>query len=114
MLLVSTCSLLVASAALQALSGLYRPLLFATLGWAPLPWGLWILHPVARKASVALLWLVVIVLPIGPINPFAAMDRVVYGSLWEVAIPIYGIVAAALFCIHVLAKYKEEFRHRGK
>jgi len=112
--LVVVCSLFVASAVLQALSGSYPSLLFAALCWGPLAWGLWKLHPVARRVSVALLWIVVVVLPIGLINPFAAMDRVVSGSLWEVAIPIYGAVAAALFCIHILAKYEQEFRRGGR
>ena len=102
--LVVGCTLLVASAIQQALSGAYRPLLLATLLWAPLAWGLWLLHPLARKVAVALLWLVVIVLPIGLINPFAALDGLVSSSLWEVAIPNYSIVAAALFCLHILGK----------
>lgn len=110
--LVVVCTLLVASAVFRAMSGSYRPLLFAALWWGPLAWGLWKLHPVARRVSVALLWIVVVVLPIGLINPFAAVDRVVSGSLWEVALPIYSAVAAALYCIHILAKYKQEF-HRG-
>ena len=61
--------------------------------------------------AVAFLWLVVIVLPIDLINPFAAMDGLVTAELMRVAVPVCGLVAAALFCLYILGKYKAEFRH---
>ena len=110
-LLISGCLLLIISAIQMAFSGRSLPLFISLLLWAPLAWGLWRLHPVARKVTVILLWLIVIILPIGLINPFAAMDGLVAADLMNVAVSVYGIVAAALFCLHILGKYKKEFRH---
>jgi len=112
-LLISGCLLLIISAIQMAFAGRLLPLFISLLLWAPLAWGLWQMHPLARKVAVILLWLIVIVLPIGLINPFAAMDGLVSGELQDVAVPVYGIVAAALFCLHILGKYKKEFRHGG-
>jgi hypothetical protein len=74
-------------------------------------WGLWHLHPLARKVAVALLWLVIIVLPIGVINPFAAIDGAIDMDtpLWRLALPVFGAGALALFALHILGKYKSEF-----
>ncbi len=111
--LVVGCGILVALAIRLAMSGKYLPLIFAILLWGPLAWGLWRLHPLARKVAVLLLWLVVIVLPIGLINPFAAMDGLVSVAPLQVAIPVYGVVAMALFCLHILGKHKKAFNRDG-
>lgn len=108
-MLISVCLWLIVSAAQMAFSGRLLPLFISLFLWAPLAWGLWRLHPLARKVAVILLWLIVIVLPIGLINPFAAMDGLVSGKLQDVAVPVYGAVAVALFVLHILGKYKSEF-----
>lgn len=46
----------------------------AAVLWVPLAWGLWRMRPLARNVAVAPLWLVILVLRIGVINPIAAMD----------------------------------------
>ena len=109
--LVVGCLLLAVTAIQQALSGRYLPLLFAAVLWAPMAWGLWHLHRLARKVAVALLWLVIIVLPIGVINPFTAIDGAIGMDtpLWRLALPVFGAVALALFALHILGKYKSEF-----
>jgi hypothetical protein len=109
--LVVSCLLLVVTAIQQALSGRYLPLLFAAVLWAPLAWGLWHLHPLARKVALALLWLLIVILPIGVINPFAAMDGAISldTPLWQLAVPLFGTVAAALFAVHILIKHKAAF-----
>lgn len=109
--LVAGCLLLIASAIQRALSGAYLPLLFAAVLWAPLAWGLWTRRPLARKVALALLWLIIVVLPIGVINPFAAMDGAISldTPLWQLAVPVYGGVAAALFAVHVLIKHNAAF-----
>lgn len=109
LLLILCCLWLAVSAVGEAVSGNWLPLVVALLLW--LPWGLWRLHPLARRVAVALLWLVVIVLPIGVINPFAAMDGAVdIGQpLWRLALPVFGGVALVLFALHILGKYKAEF-----
>ncbi len=112
-LLISGCFWLIVSALQLAFSGRLLPLLISLCLWAPLAWGLWQRHPLARKAAVILLWLIVIILPIGLINPFAAMDGGLSGTLLGVAVPVYGLVAVALYCLHILGKYKQEFSHDG-
>lgn len=116
LLLVAGCLGLVASSIFQAVAGNLLPLAFSAVLWAPLAWGLWQRRPLARKVAVALLWLVVIVLPIGVINPFAAMDGAIDidTPLWRLALPVFGAVAAALFALHILGKYKAEFGRDGE
>jgi hypothetical protein len=111
--LIAGCMLLAVSAILQALSGRLLPLLIAALLWLPLAWGLWRMRPLARKIAVALLWLIAVVLPIGVINPFAAMDGAIdiNTPIWQLALPVFGLVGLALFALHILGKYKTEFRH---
>lgn len=111
LLLILCCLWLAVSAVGEAVSGNWLPLVVALLLWLPLAWGLWRLHPLARRVAVALLWLVVIVLPIGVINPFAAMDGAVdIGQpLWHLLVPVFSGVALALFMLHILGKYKAEF-----
>lgn len=46
----------------------------AAVLWVPLAWGLSRMRPLARNVAVAPLWLVILVLRIGVINPIAAMD----------------------------------------
>lgn len=113
--LIAGCLALAASALSSAFAGQYVPLLFAAVLWLPLAWGLWRRRPLARRVAVALLWLVVIVLPIGVINPFAAMDGAIAIDipLWRLALPVFGIVGLALFALHILGKYKTEFSHGG-
>lgn len=114
LILIGSCIAMFFSAVQSALSSRYIPLVVSILLWAPLAWGLWRLHPVARKVSVVLLWLVVIVLPIGVINPFAAMDGMVdpHASLWTLLVPVYSVVALALFMLHILGKHKSAFTAR--
>lgn len=112
-LLVAGCIGLTLSAVSQAVAGRWLPLAVSAVIWLPLAWGLWQRRPLARRVAVALLWLIVIVLPIGLINPFAAMDDLVSGGLLNLAVPVYGLVAAALLCLHILGKYKKEFGHGG-
>lgn len=109
--LIVGCMLLVASSIQNALSGVYLPMLFAVTFWLPLAWGLWHLRPLARKTAQALLWLLIVILPIGVINPFAAIDGAFSPDtpLWQLALSVFGAVAMALFALHILGKYKLEF-----
>lgn len=89
------------------LQGLFTAVVCALLGL-----GLWLRQHIARIFALAILWFVVIVVPVGMINPFAAMDG--YGpnppSVWSLVLQIAPWVVASLFVIHVLGKYKHEFR----
>lgn len=111
LLLIFGCLWLTTSAVGEAVSGNWLPLAVALLLWLPLTWGLWRLHPLARRVAVALLWLVVIVLPIGVINPFAAMDGAVASDapLWRLILPLAALEAVALYMLHVLGKYRGQF-----
>jgi len=87
--------------------------LFAVAFWVPLAIGLWVLNPAARVIALAGLWLVIIVVPLGVINPFAAMDELGPNPppVWELL--VYWVapwVVPALIAIHVLGKHKGEFR----
>ena len=89
------------------LQGLVTATFFLLLGL-----GLWLRQHIARIFVLVMLWFVVIVVPVGMINPFAAMDD--YGpsppSVWHLVLQIAPWVIASLFAIHVLGKYKHEFR----
>jgi hypothetical protein len=89
------------------LIGLFSVLLGIFLGS-----GLWLRLRAARLFVLAVLWFFVIVVPLGTINPFAAMDH--HGpnlpSAWELVLRIAPPFLASLFGIHVLGKYKNEFR----
>jgi hypothetical protein len=81
----------------------------------PLAFGLWLLNPAARVLALAVLWFVVFVVPLGTINPFAAMDELGPSPppLWELLVFwVAPWVVPSLFAIHVLGKYKSEFRWR--
>jgi len=80
----------------------------------PLALGLWLLIPAARLLALAACWIVVFIVPLGTINPFAAME---FGpnppALWELIVfRVAPLVGPSLFAIHVLGKHKSEFRWR--
>ena len=79
--------------------------------WIPLAVGLWKLKKMARGATILMLWYVVIIVPLGMINPFAAIND--YGpnppNVWSLAAWIYPCVVIALCVLHILGKYKKEF-----
>lgn len=89
------------------LQGLVTAAFFLLLGL-----GLWLRQHIARIFVLVMLWFVVIVIPIGLINPFAAMND--YGPnpppVSHLVLQIAPWVVASLFVIHVLGKYKHEFR----
>jgi hypothetical protein len=77
----------------------------------PLIVGLWFLKELARKVVSTILILLTILLPIGIINPFAAMDmQPSPPGVWELAFQVYPWVAVGLLIVHVLGKYKSEFK----
>lgn len=114
--LIGLCLGLVAAALVLAMAGHWLPLVAAALLWGPLAWGLWRRNRLARRVAVALLWWLVLVLPIGVINPFAVMDGVVAldTPLWHLALPVFGGVGGALFALHVLIKYRAEYGQQGR
>lgn len=115
-MLIGLCLALIATALVLAVDGHWLPLVAAALLWAPLAWGLWRRKRLARRVAVVLLWWLVLVLPIGVINPFAAMDGAIDPDtpFWQLAVPVFGGVALALLALHVLIKYRSAFGQDGR
>lgn len=78
--------------------------------FAVLSWGLWRLKTWARWITVFVLWFCVIVIPIGVLNPFAAMEWEGGAPRWELLASCVALgVALGLFLLHILGKHKREF-----
>lgn len=109
--LIAALLALSASAVVDALAGRWLPLVLALVFWLPLAWGLWRRHRLARLGVLAVLWLLLGVLPLGVLNPFAAIDGALPLDmpLWRLALPVFALVAVVLFLIHVLDKYRAVF-----
>lgn len=109
--LIAALLALSASALVDALAGRWLPLVLALVFWLPLAWGLWRRHRLARLGVLAVLWLLLGVLPLGVLNPFAAIDGALPLDmpLWRLALPVFALVAVVLFLIHVLDKYRAVF-----
>lgn len=81
------------------------------LPFAVLSWGIWRLKKWARWITVLVLWFCVIVIPIGVLSPFAAMEWEGGAPRWEVLASWVGVgVALGLFVLHILGKHKGAFR----
>lgn len=113
--LVAGCLFLVGYNALVFLEGAYLSLA-GVLFWSVLAVGLIQLHSWARMLVVVMLWFAIIIVPLGLINPFAAMND--YGpyppSVWVLSIWVYSGVAAAVLVLHLLGTYKSNFGAGGK
>src|SRR5262245_41755302 len=74
--------------------------------WFLLGVGMWRLHPAARWVTVILLWILILVLIGGAINPFTAGDLMAEGktppSVWMLAAWIAPAVIVSLAVIHIL------------
>jgi hypothetical protein len=78
--------------------------------------GLWRLVSWARLLTVICLWFAVIVLPIGVLSPFNAGDIMLAGkdppSPLIITLKLLPIIVAGLWGLHVLGKYRGEFKRR--
>lgn len=64
----------------------------------------------ARTFTVWVLWLIVFVIPIGVINPFAAIDWAPnFPSVEKLALIVYSGVAVSLMLLHFFIKHKRYF-----
>ena len=60
---------------------------------------------------MTVLWIAAIPVPLGLLSPFAAMDRVGEPPGWaSLALVLGPLVVASVFGLHVLGKYRAEFR----
>jgi hypothetical protein len=99
-----------------ALGGAYFSGVLAVALWLPLAVGLWRCHPAARVVAKAVLWLIVIIVPFGIVNPFAAMDELGPNPPPVAELLLFWVapwVIPSLLAIHVLGKYAAEFQ-RGR
>jgi len=75
--------------------------------------GLWLRQHIARILALIILWFVAVVVPLVMFNPFAALDGV-YGPsstpLGQIILQPLPWVVASFYAIHILGKYKREFR----
>jgi hypothetical protein len=81
------------------------------LVWLSLAIGLATFSKGGRVGTLVFLWFVVIVVPLGAINPFAAINSYApnYPSVWKLVTWIYPFVALAVYFLHVLGKHKHSF-----
>jgi hypothetical protein len=76
---------------------------------------LWMLKAWARKLTLIILGLIVVVVPLGMASPVAFLEFWSYHDgnlpLWLVAVATIFLFATPIFwCMYVLGKYKEMFR----
>jgi hypothetical protein len=80
--------------------------------WGLFAYGIWRQHALARAIAAAVLWLVLIIYPLGTINPFAAIND--YGpnppSAEELVLQVLPVFSLALLMLHVLSKHKTKFK----
>jgi hypothetical protein len=79
--------------------------------FALLAWGLWTLSRAARWVTVIWIWIMVIVMPLGVVGPFATHDTGPDAPYWGAMLAaITPLVVAGLFFILVFGRHKREFK----
>jgi hypothetical protein len=109
---VAAVAVLYSVLALAIVIGLRTPAsVAAAIPFAVFSWGMWRLKKWARWFTVIVLWFCVIVVPVGLLNPFAAMEWQGGAPRWEVlAFWVALGVVLGLFLLHVLGRHKAEFK----
>lgn len=121
MAVVSVLAVLCAAQGLYWIASLIvRPFwgaLLMAVFWSGLGTGLWMLHPIARSIAVLLLWILMVVLIVGVINPFSAGDIIAQGGTpppaWQLALWVAPPVAVIVAILHILGKYKAHFGQKA-
>ncbi|HBZ55619.1 MAG TPA: hypothetical protein DEO88_09450 [Syntrophobacteraceae bacterium] len=69
----------------------------------------------ARTLAVVAYWFLVF-LPLGLLTPFYAGDVIAQGRptppLWKMLLVFALLISTALWCLHILGKYKDRFRRK--
>jgi hypothetical protein len=90
----------------QSLGALAAAPLFALLAW-----GIWKLSRFVRWVTVICLWLMVVMAPLGIINPDAASSLGDRAPHWTTMVAIAALfVFVGLLFLYVLGKHKREFK----
>ena len=85
-------------------------LLIAPL-FALLAWGLWTLSRAARWVTVIWIWVMVIVMPLSAVGPFATRGSEAEAPYWgAMHAAVTPLVVAGLFFILVFGRHKREFK----
>jgi hypothetical protein len=85
---------------------------FAIFCFLPLMIGLWCQFNFVRISVAAVLLVLMIFIPPGIINPFSAIngDTPDFPDAWELVLQVYSWVIVGLMVVHILGKYRSEFR----
>jgi len=79
--------------------------------FALLAWGLWTLSRAARWVTVIWIWVMVIVMPLSVIEPFATQGSGPGAPYWGAMLAaVTPLVVAGLFFLLVLGRHKREFK----
>ena len=108
LILVAGCIIVAGLNLRKAFAGEYLYWVSAFGFWIPLTAGLWLRATLARWVALLFLWTIAILLPLGIINPFAAMDgfRLDPPPVLVLVVKVAPWVVGALYAIHVLDKCK--------
>ncbi len=72
--------------------------------------GLWRVTEWARKTITILVVMSAIIVPIGIINPYNAMEMQNPPSVWYIAVITYLPIAGSLIYVFLLGQYRDHFR----
>lgn len=75
--------------------------------------GLWRVTEWARLSLTVIVLAGAVVVPVGIINPFAAMDWINPPTVWELAVQVYVPCLVAVVYVFALGRFKGEFRRQA-
>jgi putative effector of murein hydrolase LrgA (UPF0299 family) len=80
------------------------------LFWLPLTFGLWRLKNIARVVSLVIQWILFVIIPVGVLNPFAAMENA-WGNTptWVLLSLVLVVGSCNCYAIFVLTNMKDQF-----
>jgi hypothetical protein len=85
---------------------------FALIVFVPLGVGLWLELNFARAILAGAILLLAVFMPFGFINPFAVGDYFPGAApdVWDLALDVFPWTVVGLMVVHILGKYKSEFK----
>ena len=111
--IVVLCILYLAEAVMSIRLGLKGHWGFGAMGlflWLPLALGLWRLVNIARIVALVIQWILFVIIPLGALSPFAAMDGAWRNTpLWVVFGMVIAVGSCNCYAIFVLTKLKDQF-----
>ncbi|WP_243384105.1 hypothetical protein [Geothrix alkalitolerans] len=78
--------------------------------WLPLALGLWRLTNIARMVALTIQWILFVIIPLGVLSPFAAMEGVWRNiPLWALFSLVIAVGSCNCYAIFVLTYSKDQF-----